>query len=116
MALLSDCWLTSSAHTGKPHSRYVVAPGGAAAPIRLGAPFARVLQAYQSTPSESTGFTPHRVVFGREMHLPIDIGTPLPESPRDIRTFANSLVEDLEWFYHAAHETTGLHHRRSEAR
>ena len=38
-----------------------------------------VLQAYRSTPSESTGFTPYRLVFGREMRLPIDIGTPLPE-------------------------------------
>ena len=75
-----------------------------------------VFQAYRSTPSDSTGFTPHRLIFGREMRPPIDIGTPLPEPPRDIRTFANSLVEDLEWFYRAARETTGLQHRRSEAR
>ncbi len=67
-------------------------------------------------PSESTGLTPHRLVFGREMRLPIDIVTPLPEPPRDIRTFANSLVEDLEWSYRAARETTGLQIRRSEAR
>ena len=79
-------------------------------------PLPAVLQAYRSTPSESTGFTPHQLVFGREMRLPIDIGTPLPEPPRDIRTFANSLVEDLEWSYRAARETTGLQQCRSEAR
>ena len=50
------------------------------------------------------------------MRLPIDIGTPLPEPPRDMRTFANSFVEGLEWSYSAARETTGLLHRRSEAR
>ena len=56
-----------------------------------------VLQAYWLTPSEATNFTPHRLAFGREMRLPIDIGTPLPEPPRDIRAFANNLIEDLEW-------------------
>ena len=55
-----------------------------------------VLQAYRSTPSEATGFTPFRLVFGREMHLPVDIGTPLLELPRNIRTYANILSEDLE--------------------
>ena len=75
-----------------------------------------VLQAYRSTPSEATGFTPFRLAFGREMRLPIDVGTPLPEPPRDIRTFVNSLVEDLEWSYDVAREVSGLQHRRSEAR
>ena len=34
-----------------------------------------VLQAYRSPPSESTGFTPSRFVFGREMRFSVDIGT-----------------------------------------
>ena len=55
-----------------------------------------VLQAYRSTPSESTGLTPSRLEFGREMRLSVDIGTLLPEPPRDIRTYANILSEDLE--------------------
>ena len=50
------------------------------------------------------------------MRLPIDIGTPIPEPPRDIRTFANSLVKNLEWLDRATRKTTGLQHRRSEAR
>ena len=75
-----------------------------------------VLQAYRSTPSEATGFTPHRLAFGREMRLPIVVGTPLPEPPRDICTFANNLVEDLDWSYGIAREVSGLQHRRSEGR
>ena len=61
-----------------------------------------VLQAYRFTQSESTGFTPSRLVFGREMCLPVDIVTPLPEPRRDIRTYANILSEDLEWAYKVA--------------
>ena len=75
-----------------------------------------VLQAYRSTPSEAANFTPNRLAFGREMRLPIDVGTPIPEPPRDISTFANNLVEDLEWSYGVAREVSGLQHRRSENR
>jgi len=57
---------------------------------------APVLQAYRSSVSQATGFTPHRLAFGREMRLPVDFGTPLPEPPRDVRTYANDLAEDLE--------------------
>lgn len=55
-----------------------------------------VLQAYRSSISETTGYTPHRLVFGREMRFPIDIGFPLPEPPREVRTYASKLAEDLE--------------------
>ena len=75
-----------------------------------------VLQAYRSTVSESTGFTPHRLVFGREMCLPIDFGSPLPEPPRSVRTLANTLAEDLEFFYRIAREVTGFQHKRAENR
>ena len=57
---------------------------------------APVLQSYRSSVSEATGFTPHRFVFGREMRLPVDLGSPLPEPSRDVRTFATELAEDLE--------------------
>ena len=70
--------------------------------------FPTVLQAYRSTVSESTGFTPHRLVFGREMCLPIDFGSPLPEPPRSVRTQANTLAEDLEYSYRIAREVTGF--------
>ena len=44
------------------------------------------LQAYRSTQSVSTGFTLFRLAIGRTMRLAVDIGTPLPEPPREIRT------------------------------
>ena len=75
-----------------------------------------VLQAYRSTLSESTGFTPFRLVFGREMRLPIDFGSPLPELPRDIRTLVVELTENLEWAYRLAREMIGHGHRRAENR
>ena len=43
-----------------------------------------LLQAYRSTIFKATGFTPYRLTFGREMRLPIDLGTPSPEPQRDI--------------------------------
>ena len=63
---------------------------------------APVLQSYRSTISEATGFTPYRLAFGREMRLPVDVDTPMPEPPRDVRTFAANLAEDLEWSYSRA--------------
>ena len=75
-----------------------------------------VLQAYRSSITESTGFTPFRLAFGREMRLPIDLGSPMPDPPREIRTFAAELAEDLEWAYRVAREVIGLGHRRAESR
>ena len=75
-----------------------------------------VLQAYRSSITESTGFTPFRLEFGREMRLPIDLGSPTPDPPREIRTFAAELAEDLEWSYRVAREVIGLGHRRAETR
>ena len=75
-----------------------------------------VLRAYRSTVSKSTGFTLFRLVFGREMRLPIDFGSPLPEPPRDIRMLAVELTEDLEWAYKLGRETIGHGHRKAENR
>ena len=75
-----------------------------------------VLQAYRSTISEVTGFTPYRLTFGREMRLPIDLWTTLPEPPRDIRTMAAEVAENLEWSYQIAREIIGFGHCRAESR
>ena len=56
---------------------------------------------------------PSRLVFGREMRLPVDIGTPLPEPPCDIRKYTNILSEDLEWAYKVAREVIGTQHKRA---
>ena len=77
---------------------------------------APVLQTYRSTISESTGFSPFRLAFGREMRLPVGFGTPMPDPPRDVRTLAAELTEDLEWSYRVAREVIGLGHRRLENR
>ena len=77
---------------------------------------ALVLQSYRSKISETTGFTPYRLAFGREMRLPVDIGTPLPEPPRDVQTVAADLAEDLEWSFKVAREVIGHGHRRVENR
>ena len=61
-----------------------------------------VLQAYKSTVSESTGFTMFRLVFGCEIRLPIDFGTPLPELPRYIKTLAVELTDDFKYVYKLA--------------
>ena len=58
---------------------------------------APVLQSYRSTISKATGFTPYRLAFGREIRLPVDVGTLMPEPPRDVQTFAADLAKDIEW-------------------
>ena len=75
-----------------------------------------VLQSYRSSVSEATGFTPHRLAFGREMRQPVDLGSPLPEPPRDVRTFATELAEDLVWSNKVAREIIGHEHKRAESR
>ena len=75
-----------------------------------------VLQSYRSTVFEVTGFTPFRLAFGREMRLPVDLGMPLKKPPRDMRTFASKLAEDLEWSYKVAREIIGHGHKRAENR
>ena len=50
------------------------------------------------------------------MRLPVDIGTPLPESPRDVETFAADIAEGLEWSYDVAREVISHGHRRAESR
>ena len=75
---------------------------------------APVLQSYRSTILEATGFTPYRLVFGREMRLLVDVGTPLPGPPRDVRTFAADFAEHLECSYNFARKVIGHGHRRAK--
>ena len=98
------------------HAHHDATPCRAESPLRLCSTPARRVASVLLTPSESTGFTPARLVFGREMRLPVDIGTPLPELPRDIHTYANILSEDLEWAYKVAREVIGTQHKCAETR
>ena len=49
------------------------------------------------------------------MRLPVDLGTKLPELPRDVRTVAAGLANDFKWSYRVAREVIGLSHRRAES-
>ena len=50
------------------------------------------------------------------MRLPVDLGMPLPEPSRDIRTFASELAKYLGWSYKIAREIIGHGHKRAENR
>ena len=50
------------------------------------------------------------------MRLPIDLGSPMPVAPRDVRIFAAELVENLEWSYKFAREIIGHGHKRAKSR
>ena len=73
-----------------------------------------VLMAYRSTPSETTGYTPFYLVFGREMRLVVDYGTPFPDPPATFRNHSTKLISDLESTSEIARETTEPSHRTSE--
>ena len=77
---------------------------------------APVLQSYRLSLSVATGLTPPRLAFGREMRLPVDLGSPLPKTPRDVRTFAAEFAEYLEWSYKVAREMSGHGHKRVDSR
>ena len=72
---------------------------------------APVLQSYRSTVSEATSFTPYRLAFGREMRLPVDLVTPLPEPPREVRTYSAEFAKNFEWSYKVAREVIGHGHK-----
>ena len=50
------------------------------------------------------------------MRLPVDFGTPLHEPPRNVHSFANDLVDQLDWAYSLAPEVIGLGHKRAKVR
>ena len=81
----------------EPHASRNAPPRCATQTADLEPLLAPVLQSYRSTVSEATGFTPYRLAFGRKMRLPVYLGMPLPEPPRDLDTFSSELAEDLEW-------------------
>ena len=73
-----------------------------------------VLMAYRSTPTESTGFTPYYLVYGREMRLGVDYGTPFPDPPATYKNHATKLISDLESAYELARETIRNNHNKSD--
>ena len=64
--------------------------------------------AYRATPHESTGYSPNRVMFGREVTLPIDLmlGSPPDEEREETTQYAAELRNRLEEVF--AHVRDGL--------
>ncbi|MCP6725797.1 hypothetical protein NL526_27455, partial [Klebsiella pneumoniae] len=54
------------------------------------------LRAYRSAVQTSTGFTPHFLMYGREMRLPIDIIYCLPHREISRSQYAQEIRNNLE--------------------
>ena len=72
-----------------------------------------IMMAYRSTISRPTGFTPYRLVFGREMRLGVDYGTPFPDKILEIDDFASNLIRKLETAFELARDNRELCHLRA---
>ena len=62
--------------------------------------------AYRSTVHPSTGFTPNRMMLGREVHIPIHLIYPIPNASRDLAPYEyiKELKHKLELMYDLARE------------
>ena len=57
-----------------------------------------IMMAFRSTPcTESTGFSPYLLLFGKEMHLPIDTSlVPNPTLSQNVQQYFENLIEKLK--------------------
>ncbi|KRZ81504.1 Retrovirus-related Pol polyprotein from transposon, partial [Trichinella sp. T8] len=76
----------------------------------------RVLLAYRSSVHHTTGATPSRVIFGREMRLPVDLVYGLPENTPEesVGEYTRRLRQDLEQLYEAVRGKAGREQRRQK--
>ena len=72
--------------------------------------------AYNSTPHESTGLTPHRLVYGQEMKFPLDIISERIEQDEPQSEFASDYANKLEERLREAHEIAREHLKVSSER
>ncbi|CAC5407656.1 unnamed protein product [Mytilus coruscus] len=84
----------------------------------VGAPFERIaktpkdwdehldyiVMAYNATPHESTGITPHRMIYGREMSFPLNLMTETVSDDNEEENFISEYVNKLEHKLREAHE------------
>ena len=73
-----------------------------------------ILLAYRITPSDSTGFTPFRLVFGREMRLGVDYVEPFPDMTINHSDFGCQLALDLENSHRIGLEFSGKRHKQAK--
>jgi hypothetical protein len=75
-----------------------------------------ITMAYNSTPHESTGISPYKLVFGREMSFPIDIITDkVDEAPHEPK-YVSEYVKEMEDRMRTAHDTARKHLKVSTKR
>ena len=85
-------WL-SHGKSGNGCQRYAV-EGDQRQPRRLGyLDSIHVLLAYRTVVQSSTGFTPHKMLFGREARIPIDL---IVEAPPDLRSTAEDIPSYIQ--------------------
>ncbi|CAC5398973.1 unnamed protein product [Mytilus coruscus] len=65
--------------------------------------------AYNSTPHESTGLTPHRLVYGQEMKFPLDVISERIEQDEPQTEFASDYANKLEEKLREAHKIAREH-------
>ncbi|KRX51354.1 RNA-directed DNA polymerase -like protein [Trichinella sp. T9] len=77
----------------------------------------RVLLAYRTSALCTTGATPSRVLFGRELRLPVDLmyGVPTDAQLRSAGEYVQHLRRDLERVYEVVGKKAGGEQRRQKA-
>ncbi|KRX24424.1 Retrovirus-related Pol polyprotein from transposon [Trichinella nelsoni] len=76
----------------------------------------RVLLAYRSSVHHTTGATPSRVVFGRELRLPVDLvyGLPRDMPEQSVGEYTQRLQHDLAQLYEKVRGRAGREQRRQK--
>ena len=73
-----------------------------------------VLIAYRSAVQSSTGFTPHFMLFGREMRLPLDVMYRPPEASYTRFDYPNEVRKTVAAAYERAIDRLHLGHKRQK--
>ena len=65
-----------------------------------------VMAAYRASKHEGSHYSPNFLVFGREVHMPIDLamGTMIEEKPKDIDEYAQELIDRQQRAYDLVRE------------
>ena len=76
-----------------------------------------VMMAYRTSVHESTGYTPHFLVYGQEVCLPIDFMNPNPsdQPPADIHEFVSARQVRFQKAYDSARTALNFNQRRRNA-